>query len=78
MADADYMVHITQCELEKFIGQDTPCICKPIQRMIGENRPQTHASSMNDSFMAQTAQTSVTVDDFDLLPDDDIAENWKE
>jgi hypothetical protein len=46
--------------------------------MIGEDRSQTHASSMNDSFMAQTTQTSVAVNDFDLLPDDDIAENWKE
>jgi len=28
--------------------------------------------------MAQTTQTSVAVDDFDLLSDDDIAEDWKE
>ena len=41
------------------------------------DKPQPD-SSADDGFMTQAAQTSVAVDDFNLLPDDDIAEDWKE
>lgn len=33
---------------------------------------------MYDRFMTQTTQTSVTMDDLNLLSNDDIAENGKE
>jgi hypothetical protein len=78
MADAYNMVNVTQGKLEKLVGQDTSSIRKSVQRMVSEDGPQTHASSMNDGFVTQTTQTSMAMDNLDLFPYDDISEDRKE
>lgn len=46
--------------------------------MIGEDGSQAHTPGVNDCFMTETTQTSVTMHDLDLFSDDDIAEDGKE
>jgi len=46
--------------------------------MIRENRPQPHCSSVENGFMAQAAQASVTMHDLNLLPNDNIPEYGEE
>lgn len=78
MADTYHMVNVTQSEFKKLVGQDAARVCKPVKRMIGEDGSQAHTPGMNDGFMTQTTQTSVTMDDLDLFSNDDITENGKE
>lgn len=46
--------------------------------MIREDSPKTHASSMDDGFMTQAAQTPVAMDNFNLFSNNNVAEYWKE
>lgn len=72
------MVNIAQGEFEQFIGQDRPSIGEPEQGMVCENCPKSHCPRMKNSFMAETAHAGVSMDNLDLLADDDVAEYREE
>lgn len=74
MADTYYMVNITQCEFKKFVRKDRSRIGKPKQRVICKHCPQSHSPSMKNSLVTEAAQTSMPVNDMDLLTNDDIPE----
>ena len=78
MADTYYMVNVTQSELEKFVCQNTSCIGKAKEGMIRENSAKAHSSRMQYSFVTQTAQTCMTMDNLYSLSEDNIAEDGKE
>jgi hypothetical protein len=78
MTNADDMIHITHNELQQLIRQYTGSIREAKQRVICEDSPKTHRSSMQDSLMAQTAETGMTVHYLDLLSNHYIAEDRKE
>ena len=46
--------------------------------MICEDRPQPHGSSMQYGLIAQAAETSMSVYDFDALADHDVAKDGEE
>ena len=66
MADTDYMVNVTQRELQKFVGQDTGSICKSKKRMIGENSTETHSPRMENCFVTDTTQACMAMDNLDV------------
>lgn len=78
MTDAYDMVHIAQSELQEFVRENSPSISEAKQTVISKDSPQPHGSSMQDSFMAQTAETSMAVDNFDSFAYDNVAEHWEE
>lgn len=78
MTDTNDMVYVTENEFEKLVGEDTGCVCESEQRMIRKHSPQAHCPRMQNSFMAKTAQTGVSVYNFNLLSNDDIPKNWEE
>lgn len=78
MADANDVVYITQCELQEFVGQYGSGIGESKQRMVCEHCAQPHGPRMEDSLLAETAQTRMAVDNLDLLADDDVAEYREE
>jgi hypothetical protein len=78
MADANYMIHITQCELEQFVRQDTSSIRKSEERMIRENSTQAHCSGMQDRLMTKATETCMAVHNFNRLSGDDVAEDGEE
>lgn len=78
MADAYYMINITQTELQKFVRENRSCIGKSKKRMVRKYCPQPHGSSMQDGFMAETTQTGMTVDNLNLFANNDIPEYGKE
>ena len=78
MAHADDMVNIAESELEKLICKDAGGIGKAKERVVGKDSAQTHGPSMQDGLVAQAAQTGVTVDDANLFPQYDVAEDGEE
>jgi hypothetical protein len=46
--------------------------------VVREDSPQTHGPGMNDGLNAHVAETGMAVHDFNLLPDDDVAEDGEE
>jgi hypothetical protein len=78
MADADGMVDIAQCELEKLVCEDAACVREAEQTVVRKDGPQTHGPGMQYRLIAQTAQTGMAVYDLDALPNDDVAEDGKE
>ena len=78
MTNADDMIHVTHDELQQLVCQYTSSICEAKQRVICEDSPKAHCSSMQDSLMTQTAETGMTMNYLDLLSDHYIAEDWKE
>lgn len=78
MADADAVVYIAQYELEELVGQNTSSIGKPEERMIRKDSPQAHGPSVQDAFVAQTAETAVTMNNLDALTNADVAEDGEE
>jgi hypothetical protein len=78
MADAYNMVHVAQGELQELVCKYSPGVCKAKKTVICEDCPQPHRSSMQDSFVAQTAKTSMTVYDLDPFAYDDIAKHREE
>ena len=53
MANTDDMINVAESKFEELVRQNTAGVCEAKKRMIGENGPQTHRPSMEDSFMAQ-------------------------
>jgi hypothetical protein len=78
MTDADDMVNITQGELQKLVGQYTSGIGKSEQGVVGEDGPQSHGSGVQNGLETQVAQAGMAMDNFNLLPDDDVSKDWKE
>ena len=78
MTDTNDMVYVTENEFEKLVSEDTGCVCESEQRMIRKHSPQAHCPRMQNGFMAKTTQTRVSMNDFNLLSNDDISEYWKE
>ena len=46
MTDAYTVIHVTQSEFQKFVGENTGGIGETKERMIGEYSPQTHSSGV--------------------------------
>ena len=78
VADADDMIHIAESELKQLVRQDTRCICESEERVIRENRSQPHGPSMQNGFVAKTTQAGVSMNNLNLLPNDNVSENRKE
>ena len=77
MTDANHVVNITQSELQQLVCQNASGIRKPEKRMVRKHCTQTHGPSVEDGFMAETAEACMTMHDLDALSDYDIAENRK-
>ena|SRR5271154_2928707 len=43
--------------------------------MIRKDGPKTHSPSVQNAFMTETTQTGMAMNNFNLLPDDDVSEN---
>lgn len=71
------MINITKCKLEQLIGEDRCCIGESKERVVCEDSSQTHGARMEDSFSTEATQTSMAMDNINLLSDDDIAEYWE-
>lgn len=78
MADANDMIHIAENEFEKLVGQDTRRICKSKERVIRKHRPQPHSAGVQDTLMAEAAQTGMAMHNINLLPNHDVAEDGEE
>jgi hypothetical protein len=78
MTDANYMIHVTKCELQQLVCQYTPRVCEAKETVISENGPESHGPRMQYSLMAEVAETRVAVYDFNPLPYDDVSKDWKE
>lgn len=73
--DAYNMVDIRQRKLQQLVRQNTPGIGETEQRMIRKTRPQPHRPRVQDRLVAHGRHRPVPVDDFDALPDKDVAED---
>lgn len=78
MANADDVVYITEDELKQLIGQDAGGIGKAKERVVGKDCSQAHGPGMEQALVAETAQTAMAVDNLDLLPQHNVAEDGKE
>jgi hypothetical protein len=78
MADADRMVNITQGEFKQFISENRCRIGEPEERMIREDSPQSHSTGMEDSFSTKATQTCMTVNNVNVLSNNDIPEYREE
>jgi len=78
MTDADDMIHVAECELQQFVGQDTGSVRKSKKRVIRKDCPQPHGPCMQNSFMAETAQACMPMHNLYLLSDDNVAKDWEE
>lgn len=72
------MVDITQSELQELVGENAGGVCETEEGVVGEDGAKAHSSCVEDGFMAETTQTGVTVNDLDLLSDDNVAEDREE
>ena len=78
MADTNNMVHVAQSKLQQLVGQDTCSVCKTKKAMIGKDGSQAHSSRMKDTFMAETTQTRVSMNDLDAFSNHDVSEYREE
>lgn len=78
MADADAVIHVAQAELEELVGQDTGCVGKPKERVVGEDGPQPHSPRMENGLVTQVAQAAMAVDNLDALADDNVPKDGEE
>lgn len=77
MTDTNYMVNITQRELKQLVRQNRSRIGEPEQRMIREHRAYSHRARMKNRFMTETAQTSMTMNNLNLLTNHNVPEHRK-
>lgn len=78
VADTYAVVHVAQTELEELVRQNTRRISEAEQRVVREDGAQPHAPRVEDSLVAEVAQTRVAVHDLDALADADVAEQREE
>lgn len=72
------MVNITQGELEQLVCQNTSRIRKAKQRVVGEHSPQSHRPRMQNSLMAQTTQTRMSMHNLNLFPQHNVPKDREE
>ena len=72
------MIDIAQRELQKLVRQDTGGICEAEKRMIGKHGAQAHGPRMQYRFLAEIAQTTVTMHNLDLLTNDNVSKDGEE
>ncbi len=78
MADAYYVVDITQCKFQQLIRKYTGGVREPKERMIRKDSPQPHCPCVQDGLIAQTAKTDMAVDNLNPFSQDYIPEYGKE
>lgn len=78
MAHAYNMIHITQRELQQLVGENRSRICEAKQRVVCKHRPQSHRPRMQDSLVAETAQTGMSMHNLNLLSNHNIPEYREE
>ena len=78
MTDAYDMIYIAQSELQELVREDCPSVCEAKETVICKDGPQSHCTGMQDSFVAQTAETSMAVHNLDPFAYDNVAEYWEE
>jgi hypothetical protein len=76
--NADYVVHIAQCEFQQFVGENTRGIGEAKKTVVREASAQSHGPPMKNRFMTQTAQRGVSVDDLYPLTYHDLSKYWEE
>jgi hypothetical protein len=72
------MVHIAQRKFQQFIRQDCARIPEPKQTVISKHGPQSHGTRMLYSLVAQIANASMSVYDFDFLAYNDVTKDGEE
>lgn len=78
MTDADDMVHVAQGELQQLVRQDTGSICEAEQTVIRKDGPQAHCPCMQYGFMAEAAETGMTVYYLYVLSYNNVPKDWEE
>ena len=78
MAYAYRVINVTQCELQKFIGENRGRIGEAKERVIGEDGSQAHSARVEYGLSTEATKTGMTVNDLNLLANDNIAEYRKE
>jgi hypothetical protein len=77
MADANDVIHITECKLEKLVCQNARRVREAKQTVIRKDCSQSHGARMNDCLVAKVAQTPVAVYNFNLFANDYVSKNWE-
>lgn len=72
MAHAYHMINIAEREFQKLVGENRSRVCEAKQGMICKHSPQSHRPRMQDSLVAETTQTGVSMHNLDLLPNHNI------
>lgn len=72
------MVYVAECKLQELVCENCPSICKAKETMVCEDRPQPHRSSVQNSLVAETAETSMAMYNLDAFAYDNIAEDGEE
>lgn len=72
------MVDIAQCKLEQLVCKNRSRVGKSKQGMVREHSAKAHGPGMKNSFMAETTQAGMPVDNLDLLANDNVPENGEE
>lgn len=75
--DADDVVDVAEGELEQFVRHDAGCVAEAEKRVVGEDGAQAHRARVQDALVAQVAEGGVSVDDLDLLANEDLPEEWE-
>lgn len=78
MADTDRMVNITQGEFKQFISENRCRIGESEERMVREDSPQSHSTGMEDSFSTKATQTCMTVNNINILSNNNVPEYGEE
>lgn len=75
--DADDVVDVAEGEFEQFVRHDAGCVAEAEQRVVGEDGAQAHRARVQDALVAQVAERGMSVDNLDLLADEDLPEQWE-
>ena len=67
MRDAYCSIHVAKRGFEQLVGKYACSIVKPEKTMVGEDRAYTKQVCVEDSFLAQRGQTSVTMNKLDVF-----------
>jgi len=72
------MVDVTEGELQQFVGQDGTSVCKTKKGMVCKNCAESHGAGVQDTLMAEAAETGMAMHNFDLFSDYDVPEDGEE
>ena len=75
MAHTNGTVHVPQCNLEHLVREDCTGVCKPEQGVISEDCFEVGVQKQGVKYglVAHDGESTVSVDDLDLLSDADFA-----